>query len=144
MQKSAWQLLKNIFLSVLAFAAGASWLYVIYNEHRSKQPMEIVRKHFIFYPEYARGSWREGQCSNAGKEKCREVTYTISLKDCGAVRFDWLVFPGEDDDSTWSYNGTSPRIDESKYPLYAVLSEDSRLVHPPAVGSALPETCQFK
>jgi hypothetical protein len=144
MHKSAWHLLKNISLAVLAFAAGAGWLYVIYNEHRSKQPLEIVRKHFVFYLEYAHGSWREGQCSSAGKEKCREVTYTIPLKDCGAVRFDWLVFEGEDDDSTWSYNGTSPRIDESKYPLYAVLSEDSHLVDPPAVGRPLPETCQLK
>jgi hypothetical protein len=144
MQKSSWQLLKNIFLGVLVFAAGAGWLYVIYNEHRSKQPLEVVRKHFIFYPEYSHGSWREGQCADRSKEKCREVTYTIALKDCGAVRFDWLVFPGDDEDPTWSYNGTSPRIDESKYPLYAVLSEDSRLVDPPAVGRPLPESCQLK
>jgi len=144
MQKSSWQLLKNIFLGVLVFAAGAGWLYVIYNEHRSKQPLEVVRKHFIFYPEYSHGSWREGPCADRSKEKCREVTYTIALKDCGAVRFDWLVFPGDDEDPTWSYNGTSPRIDESKYPLYAVLSEDSRLVDPPAVGRPLPESCQLK
>jgi hypothetical protein len=144
MHKPAWQLLKNVLLSVLAFAAGAGWLYVIYNEHRSKEPMEIVKKHFVFYPEYSHGSWREGQCASAGKEKCREVTYTIPLKACGAVRFDWLVFPAEDAEATWSYNGASPRIDESKYPLYAVLSEDSRLVDPPAVGKPLPETCQFK
>jgi hypothetical protein len=144
MQKLSWQLLKNVFLGVLAFIAGAGWLYVIYNEHRSKEPMEVVKKHFIFYPEYSRGSWREGQCSNVGKEKCREVTYTIPLKGCGAVRFAWLVFPGEDTDATWSYNGTSPRIDESRYPLYAVLSEDSHLVDPPGVGRPLPESCQLK
>jgi hypothetical protein len=72
MHKLSWQLLKNIFLSVLALAAGAGWLYVIYDEHRAKEPMEIVKKHFVFYPEYSHEAGAKDNAAtrarrNAGK-----------------------------------------------------------------------------
>ncbi len=144
MHESSWQRFKNALLICLVLVAAAAWLYVIYNEHRANDPMEIVKKHFVFYPEYARGVWREGSCADVDTGKCREVTYTVPVKSCGAVTFDWHVFPGEDADTRWSYNGTNPKIDERKYPLYAVLSEDSHLIDSPALSEPVPQTCPFK
>ena len=84
------------------------------------------------------------ECAHVDGNKCRDVRYTISVKGCGPVTLDWRVSAGEDADAAWTYNGTSPRFDESQYPLYAVLSEDFRLIGSPALGKPLPQTCQFK
>ena len=144
MQGTFWHRFKNASLISCLVIAAAGWGYVIYNEHRSKEPVEIVKKHFVFYPEYAHGVWREGVCSNAGTIQCRDVTYTIPVKACGTIAFDWRVFPDEDGDATWTYQGPTPKVDESKYPLYAVLNEDSRFIDSPALGMALPRACQVK
>jgi len=144
MQELSWGRFKHAFLIVLVFVAAAGWLYVIVNEHRQNDPMGIVRKHFVFYPEYSHGVWREAKCINVDREACREVTYTIPVKGCGPVTFDWRVFRGEDGDKTWSYIGANPSFDETKYPLYAFVSEDSHFIDSPALGKPLPETCQFK
>jgi hypothetical protein len=133
---------KNAVLILLGVAGVAGWLALIYIQHRANQPIEIVKKHFVFYPEYSHGTWREAPCS--GAEKCREVTYTIPVKGCGPVTFDWRVQAGDDRDPTWSYNGANPKFDEDKYALYAVLSEDSRLIDSPALGKPVPDTCQMK
>jgi hypothetical protein len=144
MREFSWQHFKRAFLILLTLVAAAGWLYVIYNQERSNDPMEVVKKRFVFYPEYSHGVWREKECAHVDGDKCREVTYTIPVKGCGPVTFDWLVSTGEGADAAWTYNGTDPRLDESKYPLYAVLNEDARLIDSPALGKPLPETCQFK
>jgi hypothetical protein len=143
MPKSSWDALKNASLTLLALLALAGWVYSIYNEHRANDPLEIVRRHFIFYAEYSHGAWQERPCG-VEQEKCRKVTYTIPVKGCGPVTFDWRVGSGEDGDRTWFYDGASPRFDEDKYPLYAVLGDDSRLIDSPALGKPLPDTCQLK
>jgi len=145
MQRFSWNHFKNAILILLTAISVAGWLYVLYNQRRSNDPMEIIKKHFIFYPEYSHGVWREARCAAANGEKCGEVTYTIPLKGCGPVTFDWRVFPGDGEDSaTWSYNGTNPKFDEDQYALYAVLSEDSRLIDSPALGKPLPDRCPAK
>ena|SRR5271165_1662831 len=144
MQKSSWRRLEYGSLTLLVVAAAAGWLYVIYNQHRANDPVEIVKKHFVFYPEYSHGVWRQGQCAHVDKKGCREVNYTIQVKSCGTVNFEWRVFPDEDATATWTYVGGNPRIDENKYPLFAMLNEDSRLIESPALGSPLPETCRLK
>jgi hypothetical protein len=144
MQEFPRQRFKNALLILLVLVAAAGWLYVAYNEHRASDPTEIVKKQFVFYPEYSHGAWREGSCPSVDAEKCRDVTYTVPVKGCGTVTFDWHVYPGEDAAAKWSYNGTSPKIDEAKYALYAVLSEDSHLIDSPALGKPLPENCAFK
>src|ERR1700733_9738118 len=120
---------KHAFLALLTLAGAAGWLLVIYAQNRSNEPMEIVKKHFAFYPEYQRGIWREAPCSDPGEKKCREITYTVPVKGCGAVTFDWTVLAGEDADSSWTYNGPTPKFDETQYPIYATLSEDSHLIY---------------
>jgi hypothetical protein len=135
---------KTALMGLLVLGAAAGWLYVIVSEHRQNDPMGIVRKHFVFYPEYSHGVWRERKCVNVGKEACREVTYTVPVKGCGPVTFDWSVFRGDDGDKTWSYNGPNPSFDESKYPLYAFVSDDSHFIDSPALGKALPDSCQLK
>ena len=144
MREFSWHRLKHAGLILLTLVAAAGWLYVIYNEKRSNDPMEIVKKHFVFYPAYSHGVWREEECSRVDGDKCREVKYTISVAGCGPVTFDWRVSAGEDADATWTYNGAIPRIDENQYPLYAVLNEDTRLIDSPSLGKPLPETCQFR
>jgi len=144
MREFYWHHFKHAFLILLTLVAVAGWLYVIYKEERSNEPMEIVKKHFVFYPEYSHGVWREEECAHVDGNKCREVRYTISVRGCGPVTFDWRVSVGEGADAAWSYNGPSPRFNENEYPLYAVLNDDSRLIDSPALGKPLPETCQFK
>jgi hypothetical protein len=144
MAKVSWHHFKNALLILLVFVAAAGWLYVIVNERRQNDPMVIVRKHFVFYPEYSHGVWRETQCAHTDTAGCREITYTIPVKGCGPVTFDWRVFPGEDGDKTWSYNGTNPNFDETQYPLYAFVSDDAHFIDSPALGKPLPETCQLK
>ncbi len=80
MAKVSWHHFKNALLILLVFVAAAGWLYVIVNERRQNDPMAIVRKHFVFYPEYSQGVWREGQCTHIDTEGCREITYTIPVK----------------------------------------------------------------
>jgi hypothetical protein len=142
--ESPWRHFKNVALLLCVIFAAAGWLYVIYNQHRSNEPVEVVKKHFVFYREYSQGVWREGACAKVDRAKCRDVTYTVPVSGCGPITFDWNVFPDDDGDTTWSYNGTTPKVDESKYPLYAVLNEDSHLIDPPAVGMALPSVCQAR
>ena len=98
---------KNVALLLCVIFAGAGWLYVIYNQHRSNEPVEIVKKHFVFYREYSQGVWREGACAKVDRAKCRDVTYTVPVSGCGPITFDWNVFPDDDGDTTWSYNGTT-------------------------------------
>jgi hypothetical protein len=136
--------LKHAWLISFLLVAAAGWSYLIYNEHRANDPMEIIKKHFVFYPDYSGGVWREEACIKAYKEKCREVTYIVSVKGCGPVTFDWRVFPGEGGDTTWSYQGARPSVDESKYRLYAIVNGDSRFIDPPALGTAPPTVCQVK
>jgi hypothetical protein len=135
---------KNVLLILLGAAALAGWGILLYIEHRANQPVEIVRKHFIFYPDYSHGTWRDTSCAGPGGQECREVTYTVPVRGCGAVTFDWRVQADGDGGKTWSYKGTTPKFDEDKYPLYAVLSEDSGLIDSPALGKPLPDTCQWK
>jgi len=142
--RSSGEGFKNASFILFALVAAAGWSYVIYGNHRANDPIEIVKKHFVFYPEYSHGIWREGRCSNEENAECREVTYTTPLEGCGPVTFDWTVFPGKDADAAWSYNGTNLKIDENKYPLYAVLNEDSRFINSPALGAELPTSCQVK
>jgi hypothetical protein len=141
MQGFSWQPLKNTLLIILVIVAAGGWLYVAYNGHRANDPTEIVKKHFVFYPEYSHGIWREANCASVNVEKCREVTYTVPVKGCGTVTFTWRVFPDRDAATNWSYNGSSPKFDDTKYAFYAVLSEDSRLIDSPALGKPAPETC---
>jgi hypothetical protein len=144
MEKASWDRFKHAFLVLLVFVAAAGWLYVIVNDRRQNDPIQIVRKRFVFYPEYSHGVWREGPCTRVDTEGCREITYTVPVKGCGPVTFDWRVFPGDDADKTWSFDGTNPSFDETKYPLYAFVSEDSQFIDSPALGKPLPETCQLK
>jgi len=144
MEKGFWHYFKHTSLVLLVFLAAAGWLYVIVNEHRQNDPMAIVRRHFVFYPEYSHGVWREGQCASVDTKGCREVTYTIPVKGCGSVTFDWRVFPREEGDKRWSYNGANPSFDETRYPLYAFVSDDSHFIDSPALGKPLPNTCRLK
>ena len=103
--------------------------------------MEIVRKHVAFYPEYSHGSWQKGACTD---KECQEVSYTVPVKACGPVTFRWRVFPGEDADASLSYQGANPTLDESAYPLYAVIDDDSHFIDSPALGKQVPSVCQLK
>jgi len=132
-------------LILLALGSAAGWGYIAFNQRQQSDPMGIVKKHFLFYPEYSQGVWHEGPCSQTeAGGKCREVTYTIPVHGCGEVTFDWNVFPSDDGDKTYSYNGARPKLDEANYPLYAILSDDSYFIDSPALGKRLPETCQLK
>jgi hypothetical protein len=144
MQNPWWSHLKNVSLLVLAVVAAAGWLYVLYNGKQANSPVQIVKKHFVFYPEYSHGVWREEQCAHADGEGCMGVTYTVPVKGCGLVTFNWHVLPRDDAGAQSFYDGASPRLDEGKYPLYALLSEDSRLIDSPALGTPQPETCQVR
>jgi hypothetical protein len=143
MQGASWDRFRNAIFVLLVLVASAGWLYVIVNEHRQNDPVGIVRKHFVFYPEYSHGVWREGDCAD-DREACREVTYTIPVEGCGTVTFDWRVFRGDDGGKTWSFVGTNPAFDDTKYPLYAFVSDDSHFIDSPALGKPLPDTCQLK
>jgi hypothetical protein len=133
----------GITIALIAGAA-AGWIYVIVNQHRQNDPLGIVKKHFLFYPEYSRGVWHEGPCPNADGSSCRDVTYTVPVPGCGAVTFDWSVYPGDDADKSWSYNGTRPHLDETNYPFYALLGSESQFIDSPAIGKSPPQTCQMK
>jgi hypothetical protein len=151
--KAHWRRLEYAGVAVLLCVAAAGWIYVAVNEHRQKDPVVIVKKHFLFYPEYSHGVWREGPCtpstsgpaSGASAPGCRDVTYTVPVKGCGMVTFDWTVVPGNDDaDATWMYNGKRPKFDEAEYPLYAFLDEEGHFIDSPALGKPVPEACQVE
>ncbi len=135
---------KRALLALLVGLSAMGWLYVIYSERQSKNPTEIVKKHVIFYPEYSHGMWQEGHCGQGQSDGCRDVKYTLSVPGCGSVSFDWRVFPDKDSDTAFSYQGSTPKLNEDKYPLFAVLNADSLLIAPPAVGQPLPQSCQLK
>src|SRR5579863_3637360 len=112
---------KSIFLILVVVASGLGWLYIFVNGRRQNEPMQVVKNHFAFYPDYSHGVWREAPCAGASREACKEVTYTIPVQGCGPVTFDWRVFRGDDGDNGFSYVGAKPALDESKYPLYALV-----------------------
>ena len=151
--KAHWRRLEYAGTVVLLCAAAAGWIYVAVNEHRQKDPVVIVEKHFLFYPEYSHGIWRQGPCapstfrpaSEADAQGCRDVTYTIPVKGCGTVTFDWSVVPGNDEaDATWTFNGERPKFDEAEYPLYALLDEEGHFIDSPALGKPVPEACRVE
>jgi hypothetical protein len=127
----------------LAAACGIGWGALVWIQHRAKDPVVVVRQHFVFYPEYRSGSWSESACAASERAGCREVTYTVGVGTCGPVRFDWNVFADGDAELAYSYRGTAPKIDESAYALYAVV-EDSRFMDSPALGKAPPAACATK
>jgi hypothetical protein len=152
---------RHVIEAVVVLAAAAGWAYVAVNAHRQKDPVVIVKKHFLFYPEYSHGVWTEGPRAAAGAgagsgtaKGCSDITYTIPVKGCGDVTFDWNVFPGDGDgdaDATWKYNppptlagkvqGRRQEVDEAAYPFYAFMGEDARFIDSPALGKAVPEVC---
>jgi len=134
---------KSTALVALMVAALAGWGVLFYLQKQESDPEVIVRKHFLFYSEYSHGVWHEAKCP-ADREYCYDVTYTVPVKGCGAVTFDWQVFRGDDAGDSWAYKGTRPSFDESKYPLYAMLSPDSHFIDSPALGKPVPDTCQLK
>ena len=150
--KAHWRRLEHTGTAVLLCAAAAGWIYVAVNQHRQKDLVVIVKKHFMFYPEYSHGAWREGPCtqpaspaSGTDAKDCRDVTYTTPVKGCGTVTFDWSVVPGNDDaDATWTYNGARPKFAEAEYPLYAFLDEEGRFIDSPALGKPVPEACRVE
>ena len=134
---------------LVLLAAGAGWLYIAINQRQQNDPVGIVKKHFLFYPQYAHGAWHESPCAPSPTQagdaaNCRAVSYTVPVPGCGNVTFDWSVYPGDDANRSWSYNGTRPKLDEADYPLYAMLSDDSHFMDSPALGKPLPQTCQLK
>ena len=140
----SWVHVKHGFLILLGSAAVAAWLVLMYLDHRANQPVEIVKKHFVFYPEYSHGVWNDQPCAESAAQECRLVTYTVPVKGCGPVTFDWQVQADEDGEKTWSYEGPNPKFDENKYALYAVLSDDSRLIDSPALGKPVPDKCPLQ
>ena len=126
--------------TVLAAVAALSCCTGI--ENQRNEPLDIVKRHFVFYPDYSHGEWHQELCPSHDPSRCVIVRYTIPLQGCGPVTFSWLVFPER---NTFQYWGTKPSINEMKYPIYAFFDEDSHtLNHPPARGRPLPETCQYK
>jgi hypothetical protein len=127
-----------VFLAVLATAA----LYATIRMKSDPSGIEIVKRHFVFYDEYAHGSWQRTPCQVAGHEKCVEVRYTVAVQGCGPVTFSWQVFPTEDD---LNYEGALPRVNETKYAFYAFLVKDSgTLIPAQALGKPVPESCQYR
>jgi hypothetical protein len=135
---------KTAMFVMACVLSGAGWWFLIYEGNRAKDPLEIVRKHFVFYPEYSHGVWRDGPCGGAQETECREITYATPVGNCGRVTFRWRVLNGADTDASWVYEGATPHFDEGKYPLYAILNPDSRLIDSPALGKPLPNSCPFK
>jgi hypothetical protein len=128
----------------LVVACGVGWGALAWIQHKAKDPIEVVRKHFVFYPEYRGGTWKQSACDAYERTGCARVTYTVPVTGCGAVTFDWNVFADGDADLAYAYRGATPKIDESAYALYAVVGEDSRFMDSPALGKPAPATCVVK
>ncbi len=128
----------------LVAACALGWGAVAWIQHQAKDPVAVVRKHFVFYPEYRGGAWSEGACAEGERAGCKAVTYSVAVPGCGTVRFDWNVFADGDADLAYAYRGASPKIDESAYALYAMVGEDSKFLDSPAVGKTAPASCALK
>lgn len=128
----------------LVIAGGIGWAALVWVQHKAKDPIEVVRKHYVFYPEYRGGVWSEAACDSNDRTGCKRVTYIVPVKACGEVRFEWNVFADGDQDLGYAYRGATPKIDEDAYALYAVVGADSRFMDSPAVGKAVPAACVVK
>jgi hypothetical protein len=128
----------------LVIAGGIGWAALACVQHKAKDPIEVVRKHYVFYPEYRGGVWSEGACDANDRTGCKRVTYTVPVSACGNVRFEWNVFADGDEDLGYAYRGATPKIDEDAYALYAVVGGDSRFMDSPALGKAPPVACAVK
>ena len=127
-----------VALGLLACAA----LFTAVRMNSDPYGIGIVKRHFVFYDDYAHGTWRYKPCEAAGHQKCVDVSYTVPVQACGPVTFSWEVFPGEDD---LNYEGAEPRVNEAKYAFYAFLVKDTgALIAAQAVGKPVPETCQYR
>jgi hypothetical protein len=113
-------------------------------QHKAKDPIAVVQKHYVFYPAYRGGAWSEGECDASDRAGCKRVTYTLPVSGCGNVRFDWNVFADGDEDLGYAYRGPTPKIDEDAYALYAVVGADSRFMDSPALGKKAPVACVVK
>lgn len=136
--------LKTVGFAAVCLVSAVVWCLLIYQSNRAKDPLEIVRRHFLFYPEYSHGVWRDGPCAGTQQTECREVTYATPVGNCGPVTFRWRVTASGDADAAWVYEGPTPNFDESKYPLYAILNPDSQFIDSPALGKPLPSACPRK
>jgi hypothetical protein len=128
----------------LVVAGGIGWAALAWVQHKAKDPIAIVKDHYVFYPAYRGGVWSEGACDAGDAKNCKRVTYVVPVNSCGDVRFDWNVFADGDDDLGYAYRGATPRIDEDAYALYAVVGADSRFMDSPAVGKTAPAACAMK
>ena len=128
----------------LVIACAAGWAALAWVQHKAKDPIEVVRKHYVFYPEYRGGVWSEDACETNDGTRCKRVMYTVPVKACGNVRFEWKVFADGDEDLGYAYRGSTPKIDENAYALYAVVGADSRFMDSPALGKAAPAACVVK
>jgi hypothetical protein len=128
----------------LVVVCAVGWGALLLVQHRAKDPVEVVRKHFVFYPEYRSGRWSESACAGNERAGCEHVKYEVNVNGCGSVQFDWNVYPNEDADAAYAYRGATPKIDEGEYALYAVVGEDSRFMDSPALGKQAPAACVVK
>ncbi len=55
----------------LVVACGVGWAALAWIQHRAKDPVAVVREHFVFYPEYRNGAWSKGAC--AASERARDA-----------------------------------------------------------------------
>jgi hypothetical protein len=128
----------------LVAACAAGWGAVAWIQHKAKDPVDVVRKHFVFYPEYRGGTWSEAACVEGDRAGCKQVTYSVPVTGCGVVRFEWNVYADGDADLAYAYRGATPKLDEGAYALYAMVGEDSKFMDSPAVGKTAPASCALK
>jgi hypothetical protein len=136
----AWE---KWLVGVVVAACVVGWAGLAWMQHRAKEPVAVVREHFIFYPEYRAGAWTKSACAD-GRAGCSDVAYTVNVGACGPVKFEWEVFADGDADTAYSYRGATPRIDEGAYALYAVVGADSRFIDSSALGKPAPASCALK
>lgn len=136
---------KYPLIVLVAVVAVVVWGFYI--RMSTGDPIGMVTKEFVFYPEYSHGQWgQEHQEScpsfDPSDSDCWHITYTIPVQGCGDITLSWTVFPERE---AVLYHGTSPRIDEYLYPLFARYDRDSRTLQDFRDRSKpLPETCQYK
>jgi hypothetical protein len=128
----------------LVVAGGVGWAALGWVQHKAKDPIAIVRDHYVFYPAYRGGVWSEGACDATERAGCKRVRYVVPVMGCGDVRFDWSVFADGDEDLGYAYRGATPRIDEDTYALYALVGADARFMDSPALGKQVPAKCVVK